>query len=211
MTLTPQEISQIATRTADEVIERMMPDIEIGTKVCDRYTGSCGRVVSITNDAVEIEPTIIKRGPHEEYLEETLPHIRAKKVNLEPDHVRRYEELLPNHELLLHSVPYSEGSPGIVVNEVVAKTSPCRCIEYRPGKKLCFSKGIIGALSDEQEEIYCPTTVPLESPGLERRMKSWMGAVETCKVEIAEIPKGERLEPWLSCMSRELAAREVKA
>ena len=112
--------------------------------------------------------------------------------------------------LILHSVPYSEGSPGIVVDEAVAKATPCRCIEYRPGKMLCFSRGIIGSLSDEQENIYCPTTVPLESPGLEKRLKGWMGAVEICKVEIAEIPKGERLEPWLSCMSRELAAREVK-
>lgn len=112
--------------------------------------------------------------------------------------------------LMLHSIPYSEGSPGIVVDEALAKTTPCQCLEYRPGKKLCFSKGIIGALSDEQETIYCPTTVPLESPGLERRMESWMRAVGTCKAEIAGIPKGERLEPWLSCMSRELAARGVK-
>jgi len=113
--------------------------------------------------------------------------------------------------LLLHSVPYQEGSPGIVVNEATAMASSCRCIEYRPGKKLCFSKGIIGALSDEQEAIYCPVTEELESPGLEKRLKDWMDAVETCKAEIAPIPKGERLEPWLSCMSRELKARSIEA
>jgi len=113
--------------------------------------------------------------------------------------------------LLLHSVPYQEGSPGIVVNEATAMASSCRCIEYRPGKKLCFSKGIIGALSDEQEAIYCPVTEELESPGLEKRLKDWMDAVETCKAEIAPIPKGERLEPWLSCMSRELKARGIEA
>ena len=113
--------------------------------------------------------------------------------------------------LLLHSVPYQEGSPGIVVNEATAMASSCRCIEYRPGKKLCFSKGIIGALSDEQEAIYCPVTEELESPGLEKRLKDWMDAVETCKSEIAPIPKGERLEPWLSCMSRELKARGIEA
>lgn len=124
--------------------------------------------------------------------------------------VRRLRERERDH-LMLQSIPYAYGSPGIVVDEALARATPCRCLEYRPGKKLCFSKGIIGALSDEQEEIYCPTTVPLDSPGLERRLESWMGAVETCKAEIAEIPKGERLEPWLGCMSRELAAREVKA
>jgi len=113
--------------------------------------------------------------------------------------------------LMLHSVPYQEGSPGIVVNEATAMASPCRCVEYRPGKKLCFSRGIIGALSDEQETIYCPITEKLESLGLEKRLKDWMDAVETCKAEIAPIPKGERLEPWLSCMSRELKARGIEA
>ena len=116
-----------------------------------------------------------------------------------------------NDSLLLHSIPYQEGSPGIVVNESVAMASPCRCMEYRSGKKLCFSRGIIGALSDEQEKIYCPTTEELESTGLEKRLEGWMESVETCKAEIAIIPKGERLKPWLSCMSRELAARGVEA
>lgn len=113
--------------------------------------------------------------------------------------------------LMLHSVPYAEGSPGIVVDEEVAKATPCRCIEYRPGKKLCFSRGIVGALSDEQEKLYCPTEEKLVSPGLERRLEGWMESVETCKAEIARIPKGERLGPWLTCMSRELKTRGIEA
>lgn len=113
--------------------------------------------------------------------------------------------------LMLHSTPYAFGSPGIVVSEATAKATPCRCIEYRPGKKLCFSKGIIGALSDEQEKMYCPVMEPMESPGLEKRLEGWMESVETCKAEIAAVPKGERLEPWLSCMSRELASHGIEA
>lgn len=113
--------------------------------------------------------------------------------------------------LLLNSIPYAYGSPGIVVDGAKAKATPCRCIEYKPGKKLCFSKGIIGALSDEQEKIYCPAVEELVSPGLERRLSNWMESVETCKAEIAEIPKGERLEPWLSCMSRELKTAGIEA
>ena len=143
MPLTKEEVAQIATRTADEIMAR------------------------------------IREGEHD--------------------------------SLMLHSVPYAYGSPGIIVNEAIAMASTCRCIEYRPGKKLCFSRGIIGALSDEQEAIYCPVTEELESPGLEKRLKDWMDAVETCKAEIAPIPKGERLEPWLSCMSRELKARGIEA
>lgn len=112
--------------------------------------------------------------------------------------------------LMLHSVPYVEGSPGIVVNEATAKATPCRCIEYRPGKKLCFSKGVVGALSDAQEELYCHPEEKLVSPGLEKRMEHWMESVSICKAEIAKIPPGERLRPWLGCMSRELSARGVE-
>jgi hypothetical protein len=113
--------------------------------------------------------------------------------------------------MLLHSVPYAYGSPGIVVDSAVARATPCRCIDYRPGKRLCFSRGIVGALSDDQEKVYCPTTVPLESPGLERRLAGWMESVETCQADIAAVPKGERLGPWLYCMSRELKARGIEA
>ncbi|MBA7469157.1 hypothetical protein ES707_04423 [subsurface metagenome] len=113
--------------------------------------------------------------------------------------------------LMLHSLPYSEDRQGIVVNEAEAKASPCRCTEYRPGKKLCFSKGIIGALSDEQKESYCPTTVFVESAGLEKRFEDWMESIGTCRTEIAGIVKGERLDPWLGCMSRELTAKGMGA
>lgn len=113
--------------------------------------------------------------------------------------------------LMLHSLGPGFGESGIVVDEAKAKATSCRCIEYQPGKKLCFSSGVVGALSDEQEKLYCNPEIPLESPGLEKRLKSWMGATKICKAEIAEVPKGERLEPWLHCMSRELSARGVKA
>ena len=112
--------------------------------------------------------------------------------------------------LLLNSIPYAFGSPGIVVNEAVAKASPCRCVEYKPGKSLCWSSGVIGALSDEQEKLYCPTIEKVERPGTVERMKNWQEAVDVCKAEIEPIPKGERLEPWLSCMSRELATHGVE-
>jgi len=114
--------------------------------------------------------------------------------------------------LMLHSLPYLHGSPGIVVNEPRAKTTPCKCVEYKPGKKLCWSPGIIGALTDEQEELYCPTTEKVERPGTVSRMAKWQEAVDACKEEIALIPeeKGkERLVAWLRGMSRELTARGI--
>jgi len=52
---------------------------------------------------------------------------------------------------------------GIVVDEELAKKSPCYKID---GTDLVFSKGIVGALSDEQKEKYCPiiyTKTPKEN------------------------------------------------
>ena len=45
---------------------------------------------------------------------------------------------------------------GIVVNEEKAKASPCYRID---GTNLVFSKGIVGALSREQVEKYCPKII----------------------------------------------------
>ena len=43
---------------------------------------------------------------------------------------------------------------GILVNEERAKISPCKCIRF-DGKYLCWVKGIIGMLSQEQAMKYC--------------------------------------------------------
>ncbi len=44
---------------------------------------------------------------------------------------------------------------GIVIDEEKAKESPCIKID---GTNLVFSKGIVGALSEEQRKKYCPIT-----------------------------------------------------
>lgn len=123
-------------------------------------------------------------------------------------------EQLDVENLLLHSMPYLHGSPGIVVDEERAKASACKCVEYAPGKKLCWSPGIIGALTDEQEGIYCPTTIEIERPGTVLRMRSFQESVDVCKVELAKIPEAsgeERAGAWMRCMKRELSARGVEA
>jgi len=123
-------------------------------------------------------------------------------------------ERLEEENLMLQSVPYAFGSPGLVVDEARAKASPCRCVEYAPDKRLCWSRGIIGALTDEQEVTYCPTTYDVRRPGTVERMRKWQEAVDTCKVELARIPEAsgeERVTTWLRCMSAQLAARGVTA
>ncbi|TDX48836.1 hypothetical protein [Orenia marismortui] len=56
---------------------------------------------------------------------------------------------------------------GIVVDSKKAKKSPCKCIitgdPNKPEDRLCFSKGIVGALSDEQELEYCTDILAIET------------------------------------------------
>jgi hypothetical protein len=51
---------------------------------------------------------------------------------------------------------------GIVVDEKVAKESPCYQID---DTDLVFSKGIIGALNDEQKKKYCPVIIKKSPKG----------------------------------------------
>jgi len=189
----------------------MISDVAIGDKVCDKYTGSCGRVVSILNDEIKIEPTTIKRGPRGEYLEVTEPAIRTKIANLEADHIKRYEELPSSHELLLHFGIEEAGSPGAVLDEATAKASPCSCFTYK-GKDLCWSKGVIGLLTQNQQGVYCVAGKTYKPrPALTERYTRFAAAAERAHKEIETMPKGmPRLEAWLSAMGRELSKEGIE-
>ena len=107
--------------------------------------------------------------------------------------------------LLLHSIPYIHGSPGIVVDADIAARTPCRCYG-----NICFSRGIIGALSAPQREAYCPTIEEVTSPAMTKRIQNWQEAVNICKAETASLPKGEKLPQYLMCIGRELPAHGIE-
>ncbi len=103
----------------------------------------------------------------------------------------------------------SPESPGIVINEERAKATPCKCFTYK-GKDYCYSPGIIGMLEQEQEPAYCPTKEYEVRPGIKQRFEEFAEAAEAAHKKIEEIPKGERLIPWLTEMGKELRARGVE-
>jgi len=154
-----------------------------------------------------------RRLRHEElYPGEPLP---PRGAGLTRDEVQQIAELAAEKavqkvmeeqqesELLLHSLPYLEGSPGIVWDEELAKRTPCHCVD-----NICFSKGIIGACSAEQREWACKPRMDIERPGLRRRIERWQAAVATCKSRLErEVPvDGEkRVLFWLRCMQKEVA------
>ena len=105
-------------------------------------------------------------------------------------------------------MPAMIGSPGIVIDESVAKATPCTC--YRIDEtEMCFSRGIIGTLSPAQREAYCVAGKTFKEEGITRRVKKFKEAATICKAEIEKYPKGERLEPWLACMGREARKRGI--
>lgn len=113
------------------------------------------------------------------------------------------------HGLLLDMTIEALGSPGLVVNTDIAGRTGCRCYEV-DGTLMCFSKGIIGTLSKPQVQAYCPTKQILTEGGLVERVKKFKEAARAAQAKIAKIPKGERLEPWLKAMGKELRARGIE-
>jgi hypothetical protein len=113
--------------------------------------------------------------------------------------------------LLVHSLAHmeTEASPGIVIDPDLAARTPCKCARVNDSE-ICFSRGIIGGMDPAQKEAYCNPKTYFESPGLEKRLGEFKEAVSAAQEKIKDVPKGERLEPWLSAMSKELEKRGIE-
>ena len=103
---------------------------------------------------------------------------------------------------------------GLVVNEAKARATPCNCFTYN-GREYCFSSGVIGMMSSaenpEQLEAFCKVGKTYEvKPGIKQRFESFAGAAEEAHKKIENIPKGERLVPWLTAMGEELEKRSIE-
>lgn len=115
------------------------------------------------------------------------------------------------HSLMLHAVAEMYGPGGIVVDEAKAKATSCQCVEYKPSKLWCTSKGVVGALTDEQEKIYCNPMEMVERPGVKERLTKWGEAVKICRAKLPPTDGRTRLEIYLDCMSKELTKAGVEA
>lgn len=112
------------------------------------------------------------------------------------------------HGLLMDMTVEALGSPGLMVNPDLAARTGCRCYVVDE-TEMCYSAGIIGTLNKAQREAYCPTKEIL-TEGIARRVKLFKEAAAEAKAKIADIPKGERLEPWLKAMSESLRKRGIE-
>jgi len=92
---------------------------------------------------------------------------------------------------------------GIVVNDEDAKRGPCECVKT-DGSQICWDKGIIGALSKEQQDKYCKGNVTYKklSSKMQNRLETFKDASETC--EIGKVVNGMKINNFMDrikCMS----------
>ncbi|NIS20257.1 MAG: hypothetical protein GWN12_09840, partial [Thermoplasmata archaeon] len=102
---------------------------------------------------------------------------------------------------------------GIVVDRGRAEESPCTCFPIEPEgpetpeNLLCFSKGVVGALSDRQDRELCTERQIGESKGLQRRLRTFrkIGAINDVCLE-------SEVEDTVGCFKRgaELMERGIR-
>jgi len=147
-------------------------------------------------------------------MPEKLTKEELKKIFEEALEDALEKEVAPGTRLI-DSVVEVEGSPGIVVDADIAARTPCTCYKVDEEVELCFSKGVVGSLDETQRGPlgepgpYCTEKIYKEE-GIVERVKKFKEAVEVCKEEIEKYPKGEKLAPYLSCMSREARKRGIE-
>lgn len=96
---------------------------------------------------------------------------------------------------------------GIVIQEEVAKTTPCKCFQLKGDELLCFSQGVVGGLTDEQENTLC-TKKQVNPPtkGQKERIAKFTEAVHAAK----ERYKGEGIQQWLGLVGEETKKRGIE-
>jgi hypothetical protein len=114
------------------------------------------------------------------------------------------------HGLLLHFTEHEMLGSALILDEAKVKANPCNCFSYKE-RDYCFAgHGAIGLLSTEQQELCKAGKVYKVKPGLKQRFQKFSEAASAAKKRIQEVPKGERLGPWLHAMGEELAQRGVQ-
>ena len=125
--------------------------------------------------------------------------------------LRIHEKMPSDYELLFHFGIEEAGSPGAVLDEATAKVSPCSCFTYK-GKDMCWSKGIVGLLTQDQQRVYCVAGKAYKPrPALTERYTKFAEAAEEAHKKIEAMPTGmPRLEAWLGAMGQELSKKGIE-
>lgn len=98
---------------------------------------------------------------------------------------------------------------GIEIEEL--KKAPCKCFQIGPSKEahnlMCFRKGVIGTLTDEQETRLCDIKdIKPPTPALKKRINEFTEAIHAAQ----ERYKGEGIRTWLELVGQETRKRGIE-
>lgn len=91
---------------------------------------------------------------------------------------------------------------GIVVDAGLARETECKIVPLG-NNELWYSKGVVGALDEEQKKLFCLTGTSQVNlpPELALRQSKVREIAVACQTDVQSIPEGERLTPFLKCMA----------
>jgi len=113
---------------------------------------------------------------------------------------------LENRGILLNFAVKEFASPGILMDPSLARKTPCKCYTYKGKPKLCFSEGIMGAMSKLQIKEFCN---PLIDLGESERMKAFEKAAKKAHKKIEDLPEGKKFSKWIKEMGEELGKDSI--
>jgi len=142
------------------------------------------------------------------------PHIELVEATIHPEGTMEgpHAELVaaegpPPGQSVAEWISRLGGSPGILVDPGIARATPCIMYNLGEGRRpLVYSKGIIGALDDEQKELYCQEglhTLPL-TPKQQARLEAMEQGSRRCSELTDGQPPEVRIPSYFSCLGQEL-------
>jgi len=122
--------------------------------------------------------------------------------------------LVGEDPLIIHSIAEALGAGGIVIDRERAMSRPCLRFGT-DGGAIVFAKGVIGALTPEEQRELCVQGF-MEATGeseahIRERVGAFRGAAKSCREQVARIPDAaERVRAFVQCMQGELKAASAK-
>lgn len=106
------------------------------------------------------------------------------------------------------------GSPGHVVDPGVARSTSCLGIELgEEHGRLVYSKGVVGALDEEQRALYCQQGVEAReaTPEQKKRLVAMESAGKACGTKATGDDTHQHISAFFTCLGDELRSRGVQA
>lgn len=133
--------------------------------------------------------------------------VEREVITIKPDQVKATTQ--SGKEISAEDLLIQIALDGIVVNEERAEEGLCKCVPTPTGKNLCWSQGIIGALSQAQQQKYCKKVTVEKGTKLPAHFEDFISASKACeKGKMYNGTKIESLEDRLMCMHNKLEGEE---